>query len=136
MNKNLAKILIFIATLLIMGILGALYSLVFAGISGSAALKFAPARSYQLVEKFICPPGAHIQPENEENAKSIRCLFADGTNTPDLKDRATSAVFSVLFLACFLPTFTPGAIILWLTINRWSKKNFDENSEPLEPEDH
>ena len=143
MKKHLVELLIFLFTVIIMGMLGGLYSLIFAGVAGGTALSLAPKFSFGLVERYVCPEGAHFQYESGQsaaygafdNSYSINCITQDGTVIQGLKSRAISSVIGMYFLLCFIPTFLPGTILLWIFLNREFPRFFDENPAPVDEDD-
>jgi len=140
MKKRLVEILIFLVTVIMMGLVGGLYSLIFAGVAGGAALGFAPKFSLGLVEKYVCPEGTHFQYGNGQDSaasifdssSSLNCAGQDGTVIQGVKTRAASSVFGMYFLLCFVPTYIPGAILLWIFLNREVPRFFDEDTVPIE----
>lgn len=129
MKKSLEKLLIFLFTVLLMGILGGLYSLLFAGIVGGSALGLAPKFSVELVGKYVCPDGSQLQYVSDQDAAySVNCVARDGTVTQGMKSKAISTVIGMYFLICFVPTYIPGAILLWIFLSRRLFGFLDENS--------
>ena len=143
MKKRLVELLIFLFTVIIMGVLGGLYSLIFAGVAGGTALNLAPKFSFELVGRYVCPEGANLQYENGQsaasgtfnNSYSISCVTQDGTVVEGMKSRATTSVIGMYFLLCFIPTYLPGAILLWIFLNREFPRFFDENPIPMGDEE-
>jgi hypothetical protein len=143
MKKRLVEILIFLVTVVIMGVLGGLYSLIFAGVAGGTALNLAPKFSFELMGRYVCPEGDHLQYENGQNAASgmpensysVNCVSQDGTIIQGVKSRAISSVIGMYFLLCFIPTFLPGAILLWIFLNREFPRFFDDSPIPVEDEE-
>ena len=140
MKKRLVEILIFLFTVIIMGILGGLYSLIFAGVAGGTALSLAPQFNFELVGRYVCPEGAQLQYESgqnpaAENSSAVNCLAQDGTVIQGMKPRAISSVIGMYFLLCFIPTYLPGAILLWIFLNREFPRFFDESPVPVDEED-
>lgn len=133
MKNRLLEIAIFFLTLLIMGLLGALYSFLFAEAAGQTALKLAPAANFKLVEKYVCPAGASL--ETQAAGATVTCRAPDGSLSADVQPRAASAVIGMYFLLCFVPTYLPGAILLWLVINKAFPKYFDDSPTPLDEDD-
>jgi hypothetical protein len=143
MKTRLVKILIFLFTVIIMGVLGGLYSLIFAGMAGGTALGLAPKFSFGLVERYVCPEGAYLQYKSgqsaasgtPDNSYSINCVTQDGRIIQGMKPRAISAVIGMYFLLCFIPTYLPGAILLWIFLNREFPRFFDEGPAPGDDEE-
>jgi len=137
MKKTVTESLIFFASLMLMGIFGAIYSLIFAGLVGWAALGIAPEPSFRILDKVICPaPASSIvyTPGVSGAPYQVECNFnPDGPK--DIKSQAVQAVFGFLFLVCFIPTFIPGAILMWFAIRRWSQRNSSAEIEPPETDD-
>ena len=140
MKKKLVEYLILFASLLLMGILGAIYSLVFAGVAGWAAIGIAPAGSFGLVQKYICPPDSSLQyAEYKQDLSqlgvkhSVNCMAQDGTILNMSYNRAVMAVNGMYFWVCFIPTFILGAILMRFTIRHCSQKIFE--TEALDPDD-
>jgi hypothetical protein len=139
-KKNLAKLLLFLFTALVMGLLGGLYSIIFAGLAGGTALGLAPKFSFELVGSYVCPEGTQLQYTSGQNAASgdsalVDCISQDGTRIQGQKPRAVSAVIGGYFLICFIPTYFPGAVLLWIFLNREFSKFFDESPIPVDEED-
>lgn len=140
MKTRVAKFLIFLFTVIIMGMLGGLYSLIFAGAVGGTALSLIPKFSFELVGRYVCPAGSHLQYETSQsatpgapdNSYSINCITQDGTVIQGMKPRAISSVFGLYFLLCFIPTYLPGAILLWIFINRKFPMFFDKGPAPVD----
>src|SRR5512133_3825618 len=119
MKKSLKKFLIFLFTVLLMGILGALYSLIFAGIIGESALGLAPKPSIELVGRYVCAEGSQLQYVSDQGAPyTVNCIAQDGTVTEGVKSKAISTVIEMYFLICFIPTYLPGAILLWIFLSK------------------
>ena len=143
MKKRLTKLLIFLFTVIVMGMLGSLYSLVFAGMASGTALGLAPQFSFGLVEKYVCPDGAHLQYESGQshisgtsnNSTSINCVSQDGTVIQGMKPQAVSAVIGMYFLLCFIPTYIPGAILLWIILSKGFPQFFDESPAPVDEDE-
>ena len=140
MKKRLAELLIFLFTVIIMGVLGGLYSLIFAGAAGGTALVLAPKFSFELVGRYVCPEGAHLQYESgqsgiSENSYSINCVTQDGKVIQGMKSRAVFSVIGMYFLLCFIPTYLPGTILLWIFLNREFPRFFDESRVPVDDEE-
>jgi hypothetical protein len=133
MKNRLLEIGIFILTLLIMGLFGAFYSFVFAETAGNTALIVAPAANFKLVEKFVCPAGASL--ETQLSGETVTCRAADGSLSADLRPRAASRVIELYFLLCFVPTYFPGAILLWVLLNKAFPHYFDNSPAPLDEDD-
>jgi hypothetical protein len=136
MKKNATETLIFIASLLLMGVLGAFYSLIFAGVVGWAALGAAPEASFRMLDKVICPAGASMEyiPGRSGSSYQVKCHLIDGSEQ-DTKSQAVQAVFGSFFLVCFIPTFIPGAILMWFSIRRWSQRYSSAEIRPPESDD-
>ena len=118
MKKRLVELVIFLFTVIIMGVLGGLYSLIFAGAVGGSALVLAPEFSFELVGRYVCPEGAHLQVEIGQssifdNSYLINCVTKDGMVIQGMKFRAIFSVIGMYFLLCFIPTYLPGAIIIY-----------------------
>jgi hypothetical protein len=143
MKKRLVEVLIFQFTVIIMGVLGGLYSLIFAGVAGGTALGLAPKFNFELVGRYVCPEGAQLQYESgqntasgtPDNSYSVNCVSQDGTVIQGMKPRAISSVIGMYFLLCFIPTYLPGAILLWIFLNREFPRFFDENPAPVDDEE-
>lgn len=133
MKNRLLEIGIFILTLLIMGCLGALYSFLFAEAAGQTALQVAPAANFKLVEKFVCPAGDSL--ETQLSGETVTCRAPDGTLSADLRPRAASRVIELYFLLCFVPTYLPGAILLWVVLNKAFPRYFDNSPVPMDEDD-
>jgi hypothetical protein len=142
MKKTLVELIFLFASILLMGLLGAIYSLVFAGVAGWISIGINPTFTFKWVERSICPPGSSIQYQVQPQAgshtgppaNSVTCLGAGGTPQPELYDRAVFAVNRMFFLLCFIPTFIPGAILMRLSIHRWAQRVSDVSNEPDESE--
>jgi hypothetical protein len=142
MKKRLVEILIFLVTVIIMGVLGGLYSLVFAGVAGGTALSLAPKYNFELVGKYVCPEGTQLQYDNGQNPASgtdhvdtVKCVGQDGMVIQGMKSRATMSVIGMYFLLCFVPTYLPGVILLWIFLNREFPRFFDESPVPQDDEE-
>jgi hypothetical protein len=128
MKKSLEKLLIFLFTVLLMGILGGLYSLIFAGIVGGSALGLAPRFSVELVGRYVCPEGSQLQyVDGQGTPYAVNCVAQDGAVTQGMKSKAISTVIGMYFLICFIPTYIPGTILLWIFLNRRLFGFLDEN---------
>jgi hypothetical protein len=142
MKKIVSEVLIYFAILILMGGLGAIYSLIFADIVGGAAIGFAPEASFRLLEKQICSDGSSIEytasmPEVSGTAAksyNVKCIFANG-GQQDVKAHAILVMMRSFFLLCFIPTFIAGAILMWFTVHRWSQRNSESDIKPPEPDD-
>jgi hypothetical protein len=140
MKKRLVEILIFLFTVIFMGVLGGLYSLIFAGMAGGTALSLAPKFSFELVGRYVCPEDAKLQYDNGQNgtpgnASTVNCINQDGTIIQGMKPRAISSVINMYFLLCFIPTYLPGAILLWIFLNRKFSAIFDESPVSTDDEE-
>jgi len=118
MKKNSIRLLVFLPTVILMGILGGIYSLIFAGIASRSAIALAPQFSFELVGRHVCPEGSQLQYINDQNAPSevsysVNCIAQDKTVTLGMESRAISKVTGMYFLICFIPTYIPGIILLW-----------------------
>jgi hypothetical protein len=92
------------------------------------------------VGRYVCPEGAQLQYESgqnpaAENSSAVNCLAQDGTVIQGMKPRAISSVIGMYFLLCFIPTYLPGAILLWIFLNREFPRFFDESPVPVDEED-
>ena len=138
MKKTLPELAVLFASILLMGILGAVYSLVFAGVAGWATIGVNPSFGFGLVERYVCPPGAHLRyaagPATGSQAgsagNSINCIAPDGSSQPAPYGRAVFAVNVMFFLMCFVPTFIPGAILMWLSVQRWVQRASETDNDP------
>jgi hypothetical protein len=140
MKKRLVELLIFLFTVIIMGILGGFYSLIFAGAAGGTALTLAPKFSIELVERYICPEGAHLQYESAasgtpDKSYTINCVTQEGKIIQGMKSRAIISVIGMYFLLCFIPTYLSGAILLWIFLNRTFPWFFDESQIPADDDE-
>jgi hypothetical protein len=52
-----------------------------------------------------------------------------------VKPQAAFSVFGMYFLLCFIPTYIPGAIMLWVFLNREFPRFFEDESVPVDEED-
>jgi len=143
MKKNLIELLILFASLLLMGILGAIYSLIFAGVVGWAAIGMAPSDSFGLVQRYVCPAGSSFEAVTQEPgtsqaasvAKVITCKAPDGTISKVPYEQAVKALVGMLFSICFLLTFIPGAIAMRMSIHSWAQRFYDGEPVSVTPDD-
>jgi len=143
MKKNLIELLILFASILLMGILGAIYSLIFAGVVGWAAIGIAPGASFGLVQRYICPVGGSFEAvtlepgasQADSAAKAITCKASDGTISKVPYASAVKALVGMLFLICFLLTFIPGAIAMRMSIHSWAQRFYDGEPVSVTPDD-
>ncbi len=126
MKFPMAKLGIQALAILLMGILGATYSMIFSNIATEVAINTAPTFHYRLLERFICP---ETSSETQNNGKlasmnanafskeSPSCIKNDGNLPPNLQVKATQSINITYFLLCFVPTFIPGTFLMWKLIN-------------------
>lgn len=140
MKKTLAKFTVLLISILLMGALGAIYSLIFAGVAGWSMIGINPSLSFGLVGQFVCPAGAGIQypadfPSSANPDSVLVCRSQDGKSYPNqgLYGSAVFAIYKAFFLLCFVPTFIPGAILMWLSIHRWTQKIAGLDEQSFEP---
>jgi hypothetical protein len=139
MKTPVAKLLIFLFTALLMGILGGLYSIIFAGLAGGTMLSIAPQPNFELVGKYVCPEGSQLQYVSGQDAPSsatysVNCIAQDQTVAQGMKSKAVSAVIGLYFLICFIPTYIPGVILLWIFLNRRFFHFLSENPPTIDNE--
>jgi hypothetical protein len=115
-------------------------ALIFAAAIGGTSLASAPEFNFGLVESVVCPRGAsieynegapttsYVQPGpadpfghwGTETPFSVSCVSAGETldDSLGLQVRALIAVFSIYFLACFVPLFIPLMVIRWILVHK------------------
>jgi hypothetical protein len=120
MKNSISKPFIFLSSLIVMGILGALYSAMVAGVFWGISTIAAPETTFKLMGGLICPSDAELQfTPSEVDAASpastvytVDCVFEDGTLQSNINTHASNTVFAAYFLMVLIPTFITGAILM------------------------
>jgi hypothetical protein len=126
MKSVFSKLFIYLAGLIVMGMLGFIYSMALAGIGWGISLDAAPETAFKFLGGLICPSGSELRYSlSADRAASpatasytVDCVFEDGTMQANMNAYASKMVFTAFFLVIFLPTFIAGAILMGLFLLR------------------
>jgi hypothetical protein len=118
MRRDFTKPMVFTASLLLMGVLGAVFSLILSGIIGGVSLRVAPEGSLQLIHQLICPAGSDVQyreginRDSPSNSPTLACVSSNGTLATIQALQAWAVLYESLFVLIFFPTFLVGTILM------------------------
>lgn len=127
MKRFLTKLTIESSAILLMGLLGALFSLIFALIIVGIAFGAPSTLHRSLTEKIFCPANTTLQvTEGNQNPETIdltgdftlKCVDSAGQVVKSLTMHRLQSLLNFSFLLCFLPTFIPGIILMWKLANK------------------